>query len=61
MNPFELIALHEPQFTKSDTKIKDYVLNNLDIICSMSNNIIAWKIFSKILLSFPFILTIMRV
>lgn len=34
MNPIELIHLHEPEFTKSDEIIKDYVLNNLDIISS---------------------------
>ena len=43
MNPLELIALHEPQFTKSDTKIKDYVLNNLDIISSYPITTVANK------------------
>ncbi|WMJ86411.1 MurR/RpiR family transcriptional regulator [Anaerocolumna sp. MB42-C2] len=34
MNPIELINLHESEFTKSDEKIKKYVLNNLDYVSS---------------------------
>lgn len=34
MNPIELINLHESEFTKSEEKIRDYVLDNLDFISS---------------------------
>ncbi len=34
MNPIELINLHESEFTKSDEKIKTYVINNPDYVSS---------------------------
>lgn len=34
MNPIELINLHESEFTKSDEKIKTYVLNHPDYVSS---------------------------
>lgn len=36
MNPIELINLHEAEFTKSDEKIRIYVLNNPDYVSSYS-------------------------
>lgn len=36
MNPIELINLHESEFTKSDEKIKTYVINNPDYVSSYS-------------------------
>lgn len=43
MNPLELIALHEQNFTKSDMKVKNFVLNNLEIITARSIDMIADK------------------
>lgn len=43
MNPLELITLHEQNFTKSDIKIKNFVLDNLDIITARSIDMIADK------------------
>lgn len=34
MNPLKLIELHSDSFTKSDLKIKDYIINNMDIVAS---------------------------
>lgn len=34
MNPIELINLHQKEYTKSEEKIKNYILDNLDIISS---------------------------
>ena len=43
MNPLELISLHEQNFTKSDIKVKNFVLNNLEIITARSIDMIADK------------------
>ncbi len=43
MNPLELIALHEQNFTKSDIKVKNFVIDNLDIITARSIDMIAEK------------------
>ena len=43
MNPLELITLHEQSFTKSDIKVRNFVLDNLEIITARSIDIIAEK------------------
>lgn len=44
MNPVEYIKLHEPEFTPSDRKVEQFILESLDVVASFSITEVAQRI-----------------